>query len=489
MKHSLFPQHKTFMWRILKHYLIIIIALSLVVISAQYFFYKISRTSAANLSRMQEMQELNHYVSDMYENVQNYFNNSSADYLNGFSDNYEHAYAIADRLYEQYKSSDVYIYRDIRAVLESYYENGQELLRAIDTYRETTFYLRADLMALERLKNYLHQQAYLGIENMLTESQEYAHSALTVLHTANNLLNIAILLFISLCIIFAYNISKQIATPIHQLSIQFQKVAAGNLQIRASKIKSDDEINLLIDAFNDMVEKLQKSQDALIQKQEMELKLQKEYLNTVKMEALLKESELKFLHMQINPHFLFNTLNSILSLAQIEEAETTSEMITSLSTLLRYTLNTVNEKLPLASEIKIIENYLFIQKTRFGSRLNYELDIDNDCLNRLVPSMILQPLVENAIIHGLETSPNGGSIYISAHCLDNALEIIVRDDGIGMIPDVLNRLNNPYDNSPSNTYRGIGIANVQKRLQLMYNESRMEITSTVGKGTCVHILL
>ena len=164
-------------------------------------------------------------------------------------------------------------------------------------------------------------------------------------------------------------------------------------------------------------------------------------------------------------------------------------MISSLSVLLRYTLNTVNEKLPLSSEIKIIENYLFIQKTRFGQRLNYRLDIDDDCMNIQIPSMILQPLVENSIIHGLESSENGGNIYISAHLKQQKLEIMVRDDGIGIPSDVLERLNHPDTADDHGNRYSIGISNLQKRLKIMYNENRIEITSAIGKGTCIRILL
>lgn len=489
MKFPFTPRKKRLMWRILKHYLVIIIALSLVLVYSQHFFYEINTTNATHLSRMMEMQHFTHYVADMYDNVQNYYNNPSFDYYSAFTDGYQDAHTIIDSLYHEYKDSDTYIYRDIRAILDTYYEEGYAIIEALDNDLEQRFYLRTKMISLERLKVYLHQHAYLGIESLLAESQEHSYSTLSALQTTSVLLNAAIIFFILLCIVFAYNISKHIATPVHQLSIKFQEVANGNLEIRENKIKNDDEINILINSFNSMVEKLKQSQSAIIQKAEMELQLQKEHMHNIEMENLLKESELKFLHMQINPHFLYNTLNSICSLSQIEGAETTSDMINSLSTLLRYTLNTVNEMVPMSSEIEIAKNYLFIQKTRFGPRLDYTLNIDDDCMNHQVPSMILQPLVENAIIHGLETLPGGGNVSISAHYVNDKLEIMVQDNGIGMSEETLQRLRDPYDDSLHDARRGIGITNVQKRLILMYSSNPMEITSSFGKGTRIRIVL
>ncbi|MEL7571259.1 MAG: histidine kinase, partial [Eubacteriaceae bacterium] len=192
-----------------------------------------------------------------------------------------------------------------------------------------------------------------------------------------------------LCIIIAYQISKKITKPIHELSQRCKDVAEGNLSIRVNTIANNDETDILVDSFNDMVERIEDSVFTMQQKVIVEDKLREEQLRNIEMQNLLNQSELKFLRMQINPHFLYNTMNSISALAQIEDAKKTQSMIDSLSSLLRYSLSEISSMVTLADETQITESYLFLQKMRFEDRLNYNINIPEELFSIEMPPMIL----------------------------------------------------------------------------------------------------
>ncbi|MEW6156277.1 MAG: histidine kinase [Verrucomicrobiota bacterium] len=180
------------------------------------------------------------------------------------------------------------------------------------------------------------------------------------------------------------------------------------------------------------------------------------------LEARLASAKLQALRMQINPHFLFNTLNSIATLVYVNP-RAADEMLGDLSELLRRTLDSMEEQeIPLAQELDFIGAYLSIEQKRFGDRLRVEQRIPPELMNALVPALILQPLVENAIRHGIEPQRDPGCISIEAKQEDNQLHLIVRDNGRGLPGADINTCNRS----------GIGLANTQARLQGLYGENQ-----------------
>jgi two-component system, LytTR family, sensor kinase len=184
---------------------------------------------------------------------------------------------------------------------------------------------------------------------------------------------------------------------------------------------------------------------------------------------------------QINPHFLFNTLNSISSLVRFDP-ETAREVISKLATILRRILNSTDSFVPLREEVEFIDNYLDIEVVRFGDKLRVVKDLQSTSLDVMVPSMLLQPLVENCIKHGLASKVEGGSIYLRSRLTDSRLVIEVEDDGVGI---------SAASNTQSATRGGgIGMANVSERLDVLYGDAaRMTVDSQEGKGTLVRIRL
>lgn len=212
--------------------------------------------------------------------------------------------------------------------------------------------------------------------------------------------------------------------------------------------------------------------------------------NSVRIQIKLEEQERLLLHArmealqnQINPHFLFNTLNSISSLVRFDP-DTARAMIFKLATILRRLLNTSEAFTPLRDEFEFIDNYLDIEVVRFGrDKLRVVKELDPASLDVVIPSMLLQPLVENSIKHGLAPKVEGGSIYLRSRVSNSRLIIEVEDDGVGMGAAQL-------EESSSWPGMGIGMANISERLQVLYGDTaRMTIDSHQGKGTLIRIRL
>jgi two-component system LytT family sensor kinase len=194
-------------------------------------------------------------------------------------------------------------------------------------------------------------------------------------------------------------------------------------------------------------------------------------------ERLLAEARLAALTSQINPHFLFNTLNSVSSLIRTDPNQA-RVMVVKLSKVLRRLLRKHETFSTLRDELSFIEDYLSIEVVRFGDKLRFEQDVAEDTLDMLVPSMLLQPLVENCIKHGLSSKVEGGTIRIRAHRTETKLHLLVEDDGVGIPESKLATLLN----------RGIGVSNVNERLKVLFgNEYRMWIDSQPGSGTRIQI--
>ena len=212
--------------------------------------------------------------------------------------------------------------------------------------------------------------------------------------------------------------------------------------------------------------------------------------NSVRIQIKLEEQERLLLHArmealqnQINPHFLFNTLNSISSLVRFDP-DTARDMIFKLATILRRLLNSSEAFAPLREEFEFIDNYLDIEVVRFGrEKLRVVKELDPASLDVVVPSMLLQPLIENSIKHGLSPKIEGGSIYLRSRVANARLVIEVEDDGVGIGKTQL-------ENSGHWSGMGIGMANISERLQVLYGDTaRMTIDSQEGKGTLVRIRL
>lgn len=207
--------------------------------------------------------------------------------------------------------------------------------------------------------------------------------------------------------------------------------------------------------------------------------LQKEKQNVLKANTIAHQAQLKMLRYQLNPHFLFNTLNAISTLILVEENNSANKMVTKLSEFLRYTLDKdPMKKVTLSSEIKVLELYLDIEKVRFEERLRVVIDIDEGCQNALVPSMIFQPIAENAVKYAIATQESGGTIAVTVSQFGDDLLLELADNGPGA----------QIKNGNLHRENGVGLANTRERLQALYQDRySLVVANNTPSGVKVNI--
>jgi two-component system sensor histidine kinase YesM len=245
-----------------------------------------------------------------------------------------------------------------------------------------------------------------------------------------------------------------------------KKVEQGDLTVR-TQVKSKDELGQLGNSLNNMIEQIQVLIDKLIEEEKSK-----------------KELELEALHAQINPHFLYNTLNTIKWMAKIQGDKSVSKAITALIKLLRISINLGRDLISLREEIDYVKNYIVIQKLRFNESINLNYEIDEDCLEFTVPKLILQPIVENSIIYGLQDQRPELNIEIKVFKDGDKLVIEIKDDGPGIENEILKNILKSI--SDRDRFSKVGLNNVNQRIKLYCgNEYGLEIQTELGIGTKV----
>ena len=283
-----------------------------------------------------------------------------------------------------------------------------------------------------------------------------------------------------IALIIAVVISANITGNIRLLLKKIRLLEKGDFTTQI-KPSSYDEIGYLALEFNTMTVKLN----------ELLKKVSKEEMEKQQAEYRALEAEYNALQAQINPHFLYNALESINSIAKLEKQDKISGIITAVATLLRGSIRQKNRIITLRQEFEYTKSYLDIQKAVHGDRIEVIFDEENDILDCEVPKLILQPIVENAICHGIAKKIDGGLIVVSAY-RDNKLVIKVSDDGIGMSEEFLNRLFVETEDREevSDKHTKAGIRSVDKRIKILYGEEYgLRISSQTFIGTTVEIML
>lgn len=279
--------------------------------------------------------------------------------------------------------------------------------------------------------------------------------------------------------------NRTIISPVMELVKASQRIAANDFFVEDVQVMNQDELGELVRAFNKMKYATGEYIAALEEKRKMLDLLHEEELEKLETEKRLETIKLELLKSQIHPHFLFNTLNVIGGMANLEDAVTTEKMIKALSSLFRYNLKTPEVEMPLTQELKVVTDYMYLQEMRFGNRISYEIDCQVNQELVLVPTFTFQPLVENAIIHGLSPKEEGGMIRIRIWQREKRLLVTVGDNGVGMEEEELLRLREQLEREDGKT--GIGLGNIYKRIRAMYSGSKVEVYSRKNVGTVIKI--
>ncbi|MCI5992949.1 MAG: sensor histidine kinase [Clostridiales bacterium] len=275
---------------------------------------------------------------------------------------------------------------------------------------------------------------------------------------------------LTVALVIAFLLSKSITQPIHALQHTMHQVEQGDLNVRCG-VTAGNELGQLSDSFNHMIATTQALMD-----------------ETARVAEQKRISEWRALQAQIQPHFLYNTLDSIIWMSHAGRNAEVVEMTSALASLLRRSIGTGSDTNTLAEELDHVKSYLTIQKMRYNEKLQYELDMDPQTADCLLPKLILQPLVENAIYHGIKVKQTGGTVRVESILEEDRLLITVEDDGVGMTEEQIARIFEKKQSDAESTK--IGVYNVNERLQYYFgSEASMRYYSTPGRRTMVMLVL
>ena len=266
-------------------------------------------------------------------------------------------------------------------------------------------------------------------------------------------------------------ISKNITLPIQRLKDSMAKVQEGDFDAAGIVVESQNEIGSLTNSFNMMTNRIQELMEENVHEQEEK-----------------RKSELKALQSQINPHFLYNTLDSIIWMAEGKKNEEVVLMTASLARLMRQSISNEDELVSISQEVEYVKSYLTIQKMRYKDKLEFEIDVDPSIKYVHIIKLVLQPIVENAIYHGLKYKESKGLLTVKGYAKDDNVIIEIRDNGVGMDKETLEHI---FERHKVNYHsNGVGVYNVQQRLQLYYgNDYGITYESEQGVGTTATIVI
>ncbi len=406
---------------------------------------------------------------------------------------------------DQYVLSCVRTERCLRSLPFDYARIGTEryartwsILNGYETYqayrdelaetqvRESDFVER--LYRVYKMQEYLQTYARRLVQVTLKEGNDSYQEKVPVFYNMPYLILAISAVFMGFVMFLTKILSNALVSPAVLLAQCARKIAKNDFTGEDPSVENRDEMGELVRAFNKMKRSTKGYIDTLKENRRMSELLHREEIERVEMEKQLSGARLELLKSQINPHFLFNTLNMIACMAKLEEAVTTERMISSMGSLFRYNLKTSEQIVTLARELKVVQDYMYIQQMRFGSRILYSCDLKVDAEQAMIPAFTLQPVVENAMVHGLSKKEQGGRVHVRIWEQGNRLVISVADTGLGMSEERLAEVTEAMKERRTSRI-GIGLGNIYKRIHMMYKQGEFRIASIEGRGTVIQMFI
>jgi sensor histidine kinase YesM len=380
------------------------------------------------------------------------------------------------------------IMMDIKNLISNYLDRMNAAIsarrsRMVDEYllhdKESTKILMYINEYIQKLNNTLFLQntdRYLAVKSKLYVVQ---------------MLNIGVILSIAvLNIVLILWFSYRLTRPIFELSRAADEITHGNFDVPDVKVDSKDEISVMAEAFNRMKGSIGQYIAEIREKVELERRLQDKEMENLIIKSNLKEAELHALQSQINPHFLFNTLNAGAQLAMLEGADRACLFIENAAELFRYSMRNLDKNVTIGDELHNAENYMHVLNERFADKIELSLVKEEGITDTRIPCMILQPIIENAFIHGISDVEYTGRIDLKAERRDGFAIITIKDNGKGMSADKVREIlggagvRSRPDTAREGHTNGIGLDNILSRLKLFYGrDDVLDIISGPGLGT------
>ena len=356
-------------------------------------------------------------------------------------------------------------------------KRGRNVTKYMELYEQTEEiygYLNTYIYSLNNEQFRNSSSNYEGLLNSLKYSEIFCLSILILVAVCNILL-----------IVLA---TQSITNPLRLLAKRANEVSEGKLEGELLEVRSKDEVGVVTSAFNQMVLSIRDYIDKVKESMEKESAMKEKELL---MNASLKEAQLKYLQAQINPHFLFNTLNAGAQLAMMEGAERTNTYVQKMADFFRYNIKKNNELVTIADEIELIDNYIYILNVRFSGEIHFEKYIDESLTSIEIPSMILQPIIENSVNYGIRNIDWEGLITLSLYRDGSTACISIKDNGIGIEESkIIKILSDEIEASDvSKDSNGIGLSNVISRLDLHFNANNIFNIMSEGENMGTEVLI
>ena len=436
-----------------------------------------------------ELTELSQIFEKVQDNMYSYLKVKSSQALLDYYQNEAKYRDQLEKLNEENIDDSVKLLeRNIRKMSETYLDCTAETVAAkrgrnVEKYKrkydETTKLYGYIQSSIEELNNLMFQ------ENSNTYS--VLRAVMRYLEVSNTIIMLGI---VAGGMVLLFQVTRKMFGPLSNMAETAQLVGQGNFHVKMHDTDAQDELGMVTRAFNTMVENLDlyitRTKASMEKEQQM---MERELL----MENHLKEAQLKYLQSQINPHFLFNSLNAGAQLAMMEDAEQTGIFVEKMADFFRYNVKKGQEDATLGEELESVDNYIYILNVRFAGDIHFNKDVDESLENVRVPSMILQPVVENAVNHGIRDIEWEGKIHLTVTGDADYIRISVKDNGKGMTPEQIESVlsgSKEHCNEQSDS-TGIGMNNVISRLELYYEEPGLVEINSDGenKGTEVVIYI
>lgn len=434
------------------------------------------------------LNELSDALTAVQDSMTDYLNSKTSDSLEEFYRN-EQAYSqmVQEMSDEVTGAAFQRMERSIRHMSEEYLEFVGQTIEAkrgrnVEKYRVR--YENATQM-YEYINTYIYS---LNNEQFRSNSENYSRLS-GAFRSFEMMSVIALTIVIVLSVCMVVKLTGDIISPLKNLAVTADEVAGGNFDTDLLQVQSEDEIGVVTRAFNQMIVSIRQYLERLRQSMEIQSSLmEKELL----MEAHLKDAQLKYLQAQINPHFLFNTLNAGAQLAMMEGADRTYDYVQNVAEFFRYNVKKSNDIVTIREELELVDHYIYILNVRFSGDIHYQKNISEELLECSMPSMILQPIVENCVNHGIREMNGEGRIWLKVfRDGEDTVGISIRDNGIGMDQDTIEKIlsGDYHAEQQTSGSNGIAMGNVIARLRLFtQNESVMKIQSD-GKDQGTEVIL
>ncbi len=330
-----------------------------------------------------------------------------------------------------------------------------------------------------RLYNYIDTNiTSLNNQQFVNNSKSYS-AMMGTLQTIEEL-NILTLILIGMAnLSFVVLIASTITEPLIKLAAAANRVSNGDFEVSLPQVKNNDEIGVVTRAFNKMVASIKAYITKLTESMETERRLKE---NELIMANHVKDAELKYLQSQINPHFLFNTLNAGAQLAMMEGADRTGEYMHNVANFFRYNIKKNKDVVTLKEEIELVDIYIYIINVRFAGEIQFVKTVNESLLDVKIPSMILQPIVENSINYGIRNIDWNKKISLSVYELGDYTCVSIKDNGIGMSQETITKiLEGSYEGNPKKSdSNGVGLSNCIERLNIFYE--RDDVLDIISEG-------